>query len=78
MTAKPTDGLLGCLATGRAGNLDLGIIKRTFGDDAFLSENLAKANSMTSSPVAVYRHACDQPYSPALVTQNKEARRGTP
>jgi hypothetical protein len=53
MIAKPTDGLLGCLATGRARNLDLGTIKRTFGDDAFLPEDVAKADSMTLSLVAV-------------------------
>ena len=38
MIAKPTDGLLVCLAAARAGNLDLGIIKRAFGHDASLSE----------------------------------------
>jgi hypothetical protein len=38
MTAKPTDGLLVCLAAVRAANLDLGIIKRAFGDYASLSE----------------------------------------
>jgi hypothetical protein len=32
--AKPTDGLLVCLAAARAGNLDLGIIERAFGHDA--------------------------------------------
>jgi hypothetical protein len=37
MSAKPTDGLLVCLAAARAGNLDLGIIERTFGDDTSLS-----------------------------------------
>ena len=31
MIAKPTDGLLVCLAAARAGNLDLGIIERAFG-----------------------------------------------
>jgi hypothetical protein len=30
MIAKPTDGLLVCLAAARAGNLDLGIIERAF------------------------------------------------
>jgi hypothetical protein len=34
MTAKPTDGLLVRLAAVRAAYLDLGIVKRTFGDDA--------------------------------------------
>jgi hypothetical protein len=34
MIAKPTDGLLVCLAAARAGNLDLGIIERAFGHDA--------------------------------------------
>jgi hypothetical protein len=38
MTAKPTDGLLVCLAAVRASNLDLGIIKRAFGDDTSLSK----------------------------------------
>jgi hypothetical protein len=38
MIAKPTDGLLVCLAAARAGNLDLGIIERAFGHDAFLWE----------------------------------------
>jgi hypothetical protein len=46
MTAKPTDGLLVCLAAVRAGNLDLGIIKRAFGDDASLSENPTKVDSL--------------------------------
>jgi hypothetical protein len=34
MIAKPTDGLLICLAAAWAGNLDLGIIERAFGHDA--------------------------------------------
>jgi hypothetical protein len=34
MIAKPTDGLLVCLAAARAGKLDLGIIERVFGHDA--------------------------------------------
>jgi hypothetical protein len=34
MTAKPTDGLLVCLAAVWAAYLDLGIVKRAFGDDA--------------------------------------------
>jgi hypothetical protein len=33
MSAKPTDGLLVCLAAVRAGNLDLGIIDWAFGGD---------------------------------------------
>jgi hypothetical protein len=47
MTAKPTDGLLVCLAAAWAGNLDLGIIERAFGDDA-IPLGTAKADSMTS------------------------------
>jgi len=42
MIAKPTDGLLVCLAAARAGNLDLGIIERAFGHDASLSEKLRR------------------------------------
>lgn len=38
MTAKPTDGLLVCLAAVRAAYLNLGIIKWAFGDDASLSK----------------------------------------
>jgi hypothetical protein len=34
MSAKPTDGLLVCLAAARAGNFDLGMIERAFGHDA--------------------------------------------
>jgi hypothetical protein len=55
MIAKPTDGLLVCLAAVRAANLDLGIIKRAFGDDASLSEK-AKVNSMALSSTAVYKY----------------------
>jgi hypothetical protein len=54
MIAKPTDGLLVCLAAARAGNLDLGIIERAFGHDIPLGK--AKADSMTSPSAAVYRH----------------------
>ena len=38
MIAKPTDGLLVCLAAARAANLDFGIIERAFGHAASLSE----------------------------------------
>jgi hypothetical protein len=34
MTAKPTDGLLICLAAVWAAYFDLGIVKRALGDDA--------------------------------------------
>jgi hypothetical protein len=53
MIAKPTDGLLVCLAAARAGNLDLGIIERAFGHEASLFGK-AKPDSMTSPSYAVY------------------------
>jgi hypothetical protein len=41
MSAKPTDGLLVCLAAAQTGNFDLGIIERAFGDNASPSEKLS-------------------------------------
>jgi hypothetical protein len=57
MTAKPTDGLLVCLAAAGAGKLDLGIIERAFGHDASLLEKprrIAIADSGKGSARHIY------------------------
>jgi hypothetical protein len=57
MIPKPADGLLVCLAAVRAAYLDLGIVKRAFGDDASLSEK-SGLSSMALSSAGVYSHRC--------------------
>jgi hypothetical protein len=50
MTAKPTDGLLVCLAAARAGNLDLGMIERAFGHDGGPASSPIRFNLTPSDP----------------------------
>jgi hypothetical protein len=57
MTAKPTDGVLACLAAVRAAYLDLGIIKRALAM-TLPSRKKAKVNSMALTSAAVYSHRC--------------------
>jgi hypothetical protein len=55
MIAKPTDGLLVCLAAARTGNFDLGMIERAFGHDASPWEK-PRGDSMALPLAAVHRH----------------------